>query len=103
MTLRQKEGGRLDGSRRIIADLVMADWILDGMADVCAEARGGLLDWRTHGRWKDRENEWYVQWENGTLGEIMAKWFADQQLGQMYELMQAIRKRELEENDPEQQ
>ena len=26
---------------------------------------------------------------------------ADQQLGQMYELMQAIRKRELEENDPE--
>jgi hypothetical protein len=26
---------------------------------------------------------------------------ADQQIGQMYELMQAIRKQELEENDPE--
>jgi hypothetical protein len=33
----------------------------------------------------------------------MANCFADQQLGQMYELMQAIRKRELEENDPERQ
>jgi hypothetical protein len=27
--------------------------------------------------------------------------FSDQQIGQLYELMQAIRKQELEENDPE--
>jgi phage gp16-like protein len=40
---------------------------------------------------------------NGAFGEIVVNWFTDQQLGQMYELMQAIRKRELEENDPEQQ
>jgi hypothetical protein len=32
-----------------------------------------------------------------------ANFFTDQQLGQMYELMQAIRKRDLEDNDPENQ
>jgi hypothetical protein len=35
--------------------------------------------------------------------QVVTDWCIDQQLGQMYELMQAIRKRELDENDPENQ
>ena len=42
-------------------------------------------------------------WLKVAAGAVMADRNADQQLGQMYELMQAIRKRELEDNDPEQQ
>ena len=29
--------------------MVVADWILDGVADVCAEAGGRFLDWRADG------------------------------------------------------
>jgi hypothetical protein len=50
----KEEGGKIGYYMHRGADLVMADWVLDGMADVCAEAGGRLLDWRTHGCWKDR-------------------------------------------------
>lgn len=30
-----------------------ADWILDGMADVCAEIGGRFVDWGKNGYWED--------------------------------------------------
>lgn len=36
------------------------DWVLDGVADLCAEAGGRFMDWRENGHWENRENEWYV-------------------------------------------
>lgn len=42
-----------DGCIPMEANMVMADWILDGMADVCSEARGRLMDWGTYGPWQD--------------------------------------------------
>lgn len=32
----------------------VVDWLLDGVADVCAEAGGGELDWGTNGQGEDR-------------------------------------------------
>lgn len=40
-------------------------------------------------------------WKDGKLEKDKVDKMTDQQIGQLYELMQAIRKQELEENDPE--
>lgn len=40
-------------------------------------------------------------WKGGKMEKDKVNKMSDQQIGQLYELMQAIRKQELEENDPE--
>lgn len=40
-------------------------------------------------------------WKGGKMEKDKVDKMTDQQIGQLYELMQAIRKQELEENDPE--
>jgi hypothetical protein len=34
---------------RVTANVQLTDWILDGMADVCAKVGRGFLDWGTYG------------------------------------------------------
>jgi len=56
--------------------------------------------WREDGRWKDRKDERYAVLFFARWG-LKADASEDQQLGQMYELMQAIRKRQLEDSGSE--
>lgn len=42
-------------------------------------------------------------WQGEKMDKSKVEKMSDEQIAQMYELMQAIRKREIEENDPEKQ
>lgn len=74
------------------------DRVLDRVAIVCAEDRGGFVAGRQAGWREDRQDERYGVWVScGWLGgdlEGLTTRGVDQQLGQLYELMQAIQNKE---------
>jgi hypothetical protein len=82
--------------------MLLADRVLDRVATLCTETGGRFLDWRAYGCWEDWEDEWYAFEDGGIMGVVTDEFDLDEQIGQMYELMQAIRKQQTGENDPEQ-
>lgn len=71
------------------------------MAAVRATSRGRFMARREDGQRQDGENERYVR-QHWSFGYTVTDDFlreADQQIAQLYELMQAIRKQGLEEID----
>ncbi|TKA66895.1 Succinate dehydrogenase assembly factor 3, mitochondrial [Cryomyces minteri] len=59
---------------------------------------GFLTEWQMYAQQLEGDS-----WRGEHMDRSKIDKMSDQQLGQMYELMQTIRKQELEENDPEHQ
>lgn len=57
---------------------------------------GFLTEWQSYAQQVEGEN-----WRGERMDKGKVDKMSDEQIAQMYELMQAIRKQELEENDPE--
>ncbi|KAK4990639.1 hypothetical protein LTR50_002339 [Elasticomyces elasticus] len=57
---------------------------------------GFLTEWQMYAQQLEGDS-----WRGETMDKTKIDKMSDQQLGQMYELMKAIRDKELEDNDPE--
>ncbi|KAF2799496.1 ACN9-domain-containing protein [Melanomma pulvis-pyrius CBS 109.77] len=88
---------KLQAEERILGDLyVKAEFRAHRDVENPVQIIGFLTEWQFYAQALEGDSWKEEKLERGKLDKM-----SDQQIGQLYELMQAIRKKELEENDPE--
>ncbi|KAF2011653.1 ACN9-domain-containing protein [Aaosphaeria arxii CBS 175.79] len=88
---------RLPVEERLLGDLyVKAEFRAHKDIDNPVQIIGFLTEWQLYAQQIEGDT-----WKGEKMDKQKIDKMSDQQIGQLYELMQAIRERELEENDPE--
>ncbi|KAF2868961.1 hypothetical protein BDV95DRAFT_630163 [Massariosphaeria phaeospora] len=87
----------LDVEQRILGDkYVKAEFRAHRDIDNPVQIIGFLTEWQFYAQALEGDS-----WKDAKMDRTKIDKMSDQQIGQMYELMQAIRKQELEDGDPE--
>ncbi|KAF2738270.1 acetate non-utilizing protein 9, mitochondrial precursor [Polyplosphaeria fusca] len=88
---------RLPMEERLLGDMyVKAEFKAHKDIDNPVQIIGFLSEWQMYAQALEGES-----WKDAKMDKAKIDKMNDQQIGQLYELMQAIRKQELEENDPD--
>ncbi|KAK5712144.1 hypothetical protein LTR17_018099 [Elasticomyces elasticus] len=87
----------LNAQMRLLGDeYVKAEFRAHKSTDNPVHIVGFLSEWQRYAQMVEGEN-----WAGEKMDKTKVDKMSDEQIAQMYELMQAIRERELAENDPE--
>ncbi|KAF2096743.1 ACN9-domain-containing protein [Rhizodiscina lignyota] len=88
---------KLPGDMRLLGDnYVKSEFRAHRNVDNPVHIIGFLTEWQMYAQQLEGDT-----WREERLDKSKVDKMSDQQLGQLYELMQAIRKQELADNDPE--
>ncbi|KAF2000333.1 ACN9-domain-containing protein [Amniculicola lignicola CBS 123094] len=88
---------KLDPQMRIMGDLYVKKEFRDHKdIDNPVQIIGFLTEWQRYAQELEGDS-----WREAKMDKTKIDKMSDQQIGQLYELLQAIRKQELEDNDPE--
>ncbi|KAF2466494.1 acetate non-utilizing protein 9, mitochondrial precursor [Lindgomyces ingoldianus] len=88
---------KLPTEERLLGDLyVKAEFRAHKDIDNPIQIVGFLTEWQLYAQQLEGDS-----WKDARMDKSKIDKMSDQQIGQLYELMQAIRKQELEDNDPE--
>ncbi|KAJ4290925.1 hypothetical protein N0V90_010121 [Kalmusia sp. IMI 367209] len=88
---------KLPKEERTVGDLyIKAEFRAHKDVDNPVHIIGFLTEWQLYAQMLEGD-----AWKDAKMDKSKIDKMSDQQIGQLYELMNAIRKQELEENDPE--